>query len=165
MGLDVTTLTDIAIGASAVVALVFGILQVLAAVRDRRERLTIEVVRELQSREFAQQLSDLRERPPTASLDQWWKLPEPTRVTYLQFLQEMEVLGLLAYDKTIDFTLIERTLGSWVTASWKAFQPLIQDERAQSKDPYTAEYFQWLAEKIESRMRNRPRVPAYQLKR
>lgn len=53
MGLDVATLTDIAIAASVVVALVFGIIQVLIAVRDRRERLTIEVVRGLQTREFA----------------------------------------------------------------------------------------------------------------
>ena len=162
MDLDVAALTDIAIAGSVVVALVFGIIQVLIAVRDRRERLTIEVVRGLQTREFAQQLSDLSDRPPASTLAEWRALPESTRVTHIQFLQELEILGLLVFDKTIDFTLVERTLGSWVTIAWKGFQPFILDLRKQNNDPYMSEYFEWLAGRMETWLRDRPRMPAYQ---
>ena len=162
MGFEVGTLTDIAIAASVVVALVFGIIQVLIAVRDRRERLTIEVVRGLQTREFAQQLVDLSDRPPTPTAEEWRALPEATRVTHLQFLQEMEILGLLVFDKTIDFALVEKTLGSWVTSSWKRFQPIILELRSRFDDPYMSEYFQWLATRMETWLHDRPRVPAYQ---
>lgn len=162
MGLDVATLTDIAIAGSVVVALVFGIIQVLIAVRDRRERLTIEVVRGLQTREFAQQLIGLSISPPTPTIGAWQALPEATRVSQLQFLLEMETLGLLVFDKTIDFALVERTLGSWVTSSWKRFQPVILEIRSQSDDPYMSEYFEWLAARMESWLRDRPRAPAYQ---
>ena len=162
MSFDVGTLTDIAIAASVVVALAFGIIQVLIAVRDRRERLTIEVIRGLQTREFAQQLVDISVSPATPTFESWRGLPEATRVSHLQFIQEMEMLGLLVFDKTIDFALVERTLGSWVTMAWKRFQPIILELRAQSKDPYTSEYFEWLAARMEMWLRDRPRVPAYQ---
>lgn len=77
----------------------------------------------------------------------------------------MEILGLLVFEKTIDFALVERTLGSWVTSSWKRFQPVILDIRKQFNDPYMSEYFQWLATRMETWLRDPSRVPAYQQSR
>ena len=162
MGLDSSTLANIAIAASAVVALIFGILQVLAAVRDRRERLTIEVIRGFQSREFSQQVLDLRANPPPETAKAWLALPEATRVTQMHFLQEMEMLGLLVYDGTIDLNLVERTLGSYVTGMWKRFEPGVLELRTSLPDPYMAEYFQYLAIRIERLMSETPRRPAYE---
>lgn len=163
MGLDSATLANLAIAISAVVALVFGILQVLAAVRDRRERLTIEVVRGLQSREFSQQMMDLRAQPPPRTTKEWSSLAESARVTQMHFLQEMEMLGLLVFDGTIDLLLVERTLGSYVTGMWKRFEPGILELRSSIPDPYLGEYFQYLAVRMERLMRETPRRPAYEL--
>jgi hypothetical protein len=160
--LSTADLANIAIAASAVVALVFGILQVSAAVRDRRERLTIEVVRAMMTRGFAQQIFDLREHPPPQTVKDWLALPEATRVTHMHFLQEMEMLGLLVFDRTIDLVLVERTLGSYVATLWQRFRPVILELRQQIPDPYLSEYFQYLAGRMENLMRDRPRRPAYE---
>ncbi|HZY69497.1 MAG TPA: hypothetical protein VFF67_00770 [Thermoplasmata archaeon] len=161
MGFDSSTLANIAIAASAVVAVGFGIVQVLVAVRDRRERLTIEVVRAFQTREFAEAAMELRERPPPRTATDWAALPESTRAAHLHFLQQMEMLGMLVFDRTIEIDLVERTLGSYVTATWKKFEPSVLELRVQQKDPYLSEFFQYLGEHMERWMRERPRTPAY----
>ena len=50
----ISIIANIALALSVVVALVFGVAQVRQAVSDRRERLTLDALRNFQSREFAE---------------------------------------------------------------------------------------------------------------
>src|SRR6266498_4436512 len=52
----ITLIANFALALSFIVALIFGIAQVKAAARDRRERLTLETLRNFQTREFAELL-------------------------------------------------------------------------------------------------------------
>ena len=47
---------NVALALSLIVGLIFGIAQVRAAARDRRDRLTLEALRNFQSRDFAELL-------------------------------------------------------------------------------------------------------------
>src|SRR6478735_2967866 len=89
------TLADLAIALSFIVGLVFGVAQVKAAARDRRERLTLETLRQFQSREFAEliQFINARDLPPNRKL--MLELPAEEQARYMQFAQEMESLGIL----------------------------------------------------------------------
>jgi hypothetical protein len=40
---------------------------------------------------------------------------------------------------------------------------MFEDSRIKNPDPYLAEYNQWLAERIEERMKNNPREPYYKI--
>src|SRR4030095_1693966 len=67
----VSIIADISLALSFIVALVFGIFQVRDAARDRKERRTIEALRNFQSREFAElsgKLSYQRCQPALKSL-------------------------------------------------------------------------------------------------
>ncbi|MHB8606115.1 MAG: DUF4760 domain-containing protein [Thermoplasmatota archaeon] len=162
MALDVTVLANLAIALSVVVALVFGVLQVRAAARDRRERLTLEVIRGLQTREFASMMVGVVEHEsPPETTEGWRALPREKRVLFLHFAQEMEMLGLLVYDGTIELELVERTLGNFVTAAFEKYRAGFESLRATLPDPYLGEYFEWLAHRVDSRMSDRPRAPAY----
>ena len=55
--------------------------------------------------------------------------------------------------------LIDKTLGSFVTTSWEKYKPLFLDLRRD--DPYLGEYFQWLAEQIDARLKQNQRKPFY----
>jgi len=159
--MDVLTVANVVLAGAAVVALVFGMLQVLVAVRDRRERLTIEVIRSVQTPEFTAHIMEFRDNPPPPSASEWQNLPADVRRSHVHFLQQMEMLGLLAYDGKIDLELVERTLGDFVARTWRRFQPILEEMRGSLDDPYLAEYFQWLAQRIDERMRTQPRVPAH----
>jgi hypothetical protein len=157
----ITLIANIALAVSAVIALIFGIVQVRSASRDRQERLTLEALRNFNTREFSELMNYVTAHniPPTH--EKWQKLPAAEGIMITQFAQEIESLGLLVAERLINIDLVDKTIGSLVSVSWVKYKPMIQDSRGRRPDPFLAEYFQWLAERIEERMRKAPRKPFY----
>ena len=156
-----TFIANIALVLSLVVALIFGIAQVKAAARDRRERLTLETLRNLQTAEFAGFIRQVTTGRTPASYEELRALGAGEHIQFIQFAQEMESLGMLVSDGVINLDLVEKTLGSFVTSAWDKYRTLFLDMREKTDDPFMAEYFQSLAELLEKRMRDTPRPPAY----
>ncbi len=155
----IANIANITLALSFMVALIFGIVQARSAARDRRERLTLEVLRQFQTRDFAELLHflSLYKFPKTA--EELEKAPAKERVMLIEFAQQMESLGIAVAERMIKLDLVDKTLGSFVTSSWEKYKPAFMDVREKAPDPFLGEYFQWLAERIERRMRERPRVP------
>jgi hypothetical protein len=159
----ITLIANLALALSFIVGLVFGIVQVRAAARDRRERLTLETLREFQSREFVELMHFIIYREMPTTLEEMQTLTVQERTSLIQFSQEMESLGILVAERLIDIDLVDKTLGSFVTTSWEKYKPLFLDIRVKQPDPFLGEYFQWLAERIDERMRLKPRIPFYKV--
>lgn len=158
----VTLIANIALALSFVVALVFGIVQVLAAARDRRERLTLETLRAFQTREFAELIHFVTSHKlPTTRAEQA-ALPEDEQLTFIQLAQSMESLGILVAEQLIDIDLVDKTLGSFVVTAWEKYRPIIVEIRKKQPDPFLCEYFQWLAERTSERMKKNPRKPFHE---
>lgn len=155
----IALIANLALALSFIVGLVFGIVQVRAAARDRKERFTLETLRNFQSHEFAGLMLFVNSRDIPSTLETWRKLPESDQITFLHFTQEMESLGILVAERFIDIDLVDKTLGSFVTNSWDKFNIVIFDMRKKLPDPFLSEYFQWLAEELGERMKTNPRIP------
>ena len=157
---------NLALTLSFIVGLIFGIAQVKTAARDRRERFTLEALRNFQTRDFAEliQFINIGTRH-ISSAKELWSLPKNEQVMYIQFGQEMENLGMLVAEGYIDLDLVDKTLGSFVTSSWEKYKPVFMDIREKQPDPFLGEYFQWLAERIDQRMRQFPRKPFFESRR
>jgi hypothetical protein len=152
---------NLALALSFIVGLIFGVVQVKAAARDRKERFTLESLRNFQTREFAELIHFItRSGNMPANRKELEALPANDRIIFIQLAQEMESLGLLVADKFIDMDLVDKTLGSFVTTSWEKYKKIFLSMR--EEDPFLGEYFQWLAERIDKRMRENPRKPFYQ---
>ena len=54
-------------------------------------------------------------------------------------------------------------MGSFVTGAWEKYKPMISEMRVGLSDPFLAEYFQWLAECLDRRMREHPRRPFHEV--
>ena len=150
-------LANISLALSLIVALVFGTFQVRVAARDRRERLTLEVLRNFQTREFAELIARLNYYKVPSSYAELLRLPIEEQSKFIQFAQEMETLGMLVAEKYINIDLVDKTLGSFVTTSWQKYKKTFVEIREQQPDPFLGEYFQWLAELMEDRMNKHPR--------
>lgn len=157
----ISLIANLALTLSFIVALLFGIAQVKAASRDRRERLTLETLRNFQTREFAELIHYITSHDIPTTGKEMEALPEKERIIFIHLAQQMESLGLLVAEKYIDIDLVDKTLGSFVTSAWQKYKPTFIDIRENQPDPFLGEYFQWLAEKIDERMRNNPRTPFY----
>jgi hypothetical protein len=157
----ITIIANLALALSFIVGLIFGIAQVRTAAKDRRERLTIQTLREFQSREFAELMQFILYTNMPATQEALRSLSVKDQVSLMQFAQEMESLGILVAEKLINIDLVDKTLGSFVTQSWEKYRPLFLEAREKNPDPFLGEYFQWLADKIDERMKLNPRKPFY----
>lgn len=160
----ITVLANLALTLSFIVGLIFGIAQVRAAARDRRERLTLETLRNFQTYEFAGLIHFITSRNTPQTQEELRALPTEDQVRYIQFGQEMESLGLLVTERLINIDLVDKTLGSLVIVAWEKYKPVFQDIREKQPDPFLGEYFQWLAERIDERMQTNPRKPFFESK-
>ena len=158
----ITELANIALTLSLIVAVVFGIAQINTAKKDRRERLTLETLRNFQSREFAELIFFVSTAKFPQTQKEWLSWPENERAKFIQIGQQMESLGILLADRLIDINLLDKTLGSFITTTWEKYKPIMFELREKNTDPYLAEYFQWMAEQIDKRMNENPRKPFYQ---
>ena len=158
----ITVIANISLALSFLIALVFGISQVKAAGRDRKERFTLETLRNFQSREFAELLYHINASKLPDTMEAWRKQPAQDQILFLQFSQEMESLGLLVAERYVNLDLIDKTLGAFVVSSWEKYKPAITDMRVKFPDPYLNEYFQWLAEQISKRMEKETRPPFHE---
>ena len=159
----VALIANLALTLSFIVALVFGVAQVKAAARDRRERLTLETLRNFQTHEFSELMYYIMSHKMPATQTEMRALPADDQVNFIQYAQEMESLGILVAEKLINIDLVDKTLGSFVVTSWEKYKPVFQDIREKAPDPFLGEYFQWLAENIDERMKKNPRKPFYQM--
>jgi hypothetical protein len=155
----VTFIANIALTLSFVIALVFGIQQARAVERERRERLTIEILRAFQTREFAEFINFFRSGRFPKKEGDFGSLSEREQVMYFQFSQQMESLGILVAENIVDLHLVDKTLGDFVITAWKKYDLRFKDARV--RDPFLGEYFQWLAERMEEHSKNSPRDPFY----
>ena len=159
----VTLIANVALTLSFIVALIFGIAQVKAANRDRRERLTLEMLNTFQTRQFAELMHHVNWHELPRTREELRALPDSEQVLFIQLAQQMESLGILVADGLINIDLVDKTLGDFVVTAWNKYQPVFLDMRETNPDPFLGEYFQWLAEVIAARMRDDPRKPFYQL--
>ena len=148
----ISLIADISLALSFLLALVFGIIQAREMAQDRRERLTLEALRNFQSREFAELSGQLSYHKLPSNLKEFEQLPLNEQAKFIQFGQEMESLGILVAERLIDIDLVDKILGSFVTTSWQKYKIVFEDIRKKHSDPFLGEYFQWLAAYINDRM-------------
>jgi hypothetical protein len=158
----IALIANVALTLSFIVALIFGIVQVKVANRDRRERLTLETLRSFETREFSELILYVTTGGLPSTYEEWLTVPVSERVPLVQFGQQMESVGLLLAEHLINIDLVDKTLGSFVVSSWEKYKPLFLDMRQKQPDPFLGEYFQWMAEQMDRRMKERPRAPFYE---
>lgn len=158
----IALIANVSLALSLIVGLVFGIAQVKAAARDRRERLTLQTLRNYQTREFAELIHHINSTTMPCTGKELRALAACEQIMFIQFSQQMESLGILVAEHFINVDLVDKTLGSLVTTAWEKYKPMFTDIRESAPDPYLGEYFQWLAEQIDKRLKEKPRRPFFE---
>ncbi|MGN6638726.1 MAG: hypothetical protein ACTHJ8_07430 [Mucilaginibacter sp.] len=103
----IANIANIALAISVIVALIFGLAQVKAAAQDRRERLTLEVLRQFQTREFAELIHFVSNLDLPKTSEEMRSRPPAEQIYMIQFSQQMETLGMLVAERLINIDLVE----------------------------------------------------------
>ncbi len=145
---------------SLVVGAFFAGYQFLHARRERDDHAALEVLNDLQSTEFR------------AAYQQIWMLPlaappEDVRGDVATedaagcVAMTFETLGIMVHNRIVPLDTVDQVIGGFLRESWRRLEPYIMDQRAKLGAPRYAEWYQWLAERVEVR-RKRRTVGAYE---
>src|ERR1700744_6534891 len=95
----ITNIANIALMLSVVVAIIFGIAQVRAATRSRHDQLTLEILRQFQTKEFVDLLYYISNKVLPYNYAELDKLPAEEVKKLTRFMQQMESLGMMVAHK------------------------------------------------------------------
>lgn len=138
---------------TVIVGVIFGILTVLQWHRTRHLSAAIELVRTVQTVDFARSVQLILELPVGARADLVVADNQLVIAAYVVG-HAFESLGVMVYYRLLPLHLVDHLIGGYVRASWARLAPYVEARRERFGVMF-GEWFQWLAE----RMVDRP-VPA-----
>src|SRR5690348_7034645 len=98
----IALIANLALTLSFIIALIFGVVQMRTANRDRKERFTLETLRNFETREFAELLHYVTSEKLPSTTKEWLTMNGESRVRFIQFAQQMESMGLLLAEHYIN---------------------------------------------------------------
>lgn len=76
-------------------------------------------------------------------------------------IQSMEGLGTLVMKREFPLQMVEDFFSGLILISWKKLKIFVEDERKEMGRETIAEWYQWLAERIQEREQKKAPIPGY----
>jgi hypothetical protein len=128
---------------------VFGILSVRQWRRTRYLTIAAELVQTLQGREFTRSIERVLELPEHAEASAVFDDAKMVSAAYVVG-HVFEGLGMLVFYHLLPLHLVDRLVGGYLRASWTRLERYVERRRV-VLGPSFAEWFQWLAERVDER--------------
>jgi hypothetical protein len=148
--MDISTIANLATAIAVAVGLVFGILEIRHARREREERASFEVVHAIMTSHW------IDSAPIVRSLDETLT-PEDLRAdrVLLQAAHSvafiLEALGYAVFKRIVRLETVDDLVGGSVRVAWRKLRPYAEHERKRTGSKKSWEWFQWLAEQLDER--------------
>jgi hypothetical protein len=146
---DLTLMLEIVTTLAVLVGVGFGLAEIRRANRDRRDHAAVDIVRAVQTQEIRQAIQRVLSLPDDV---------DPAVIRGDPRLLEMalavdsacEMWGAMVFEGVVDLHLLDRMVGGWVRGSWRRLRTWVEAERRDNRSPNVAEWWQWLAERLEA---------------
>lgn len=148
-------------GVAVAAALVFGLAQIRQFRQQRRDALAVELMRSIQDTEFTRSLRVVLTLPMNASAADVRARGEAFEDAAWALGAKYETLGYLVFRGVMPIELVEELVGGVGVHLWARLRPWALAVREEQAQPLLLEWFQWLAERLESRSRTNA-IPAYE---
>lgn len=135
--------------AAIVVGVIFGLVQLRHAVRNRRDHAAVDVVRTVQTQEVRRAVARILKLPD--DVDPAVIRGDPALLdAALAVDSACEMWGSMAYEGVVDHRMLDRMVGGWVRGTWSRLRRWVEAERADNRNPNVGEWWQWLYERLEA---------------
>jgi hypothetical protein len=141
-------IVKIAILITIITGLIFGVLEVRRASKERADKGALDVLSISTNPDHIQASNAVLELPEEAQPELVANSPELRRMANIIMVQ-YEYLGILVYQRIVPLDTLDLLVGGIIRACWKRLRPYIEDQRQEHNLPNIAEWFQWLAERLE----------------
>jgi len=148
MTLDLGIILQVATLVTVIGGIAFGVMEVRRARRVRADKGARDVLSIAINPDHIEASYGILELPVGARPELVASSPELKRLANTLMVQ-YEYLGNLVYQRIVPLDTLDLLVGGIIRASWKRLRPYIEEQRREKNLPNMAEWFEWLAERLE----------------
>jgi hypothetical protein len=163
--LDLQTLANLAevFGALTVIGGVgFAIVQLREFRHQRRSAIAAELMRSFYNPELARAVRLIQQLPDGVSAQELRERGPEYEIAAILVSTTYETMGLLVFLEIAPFSMVLELTGGLTVVMWKKLDRWLDELRVEQSQPTWAEWFQWLAERLDEWSREHPSRPAYE---
>ena len=147
--MDLATAANVATTLTVVIGVVFGLIELRRAVRDRHDHAAIEVVRSVDSPDIRRAVARVLELPDDADPDLIRRDPKLYDAAQLVYWA-VEMFGSFVFERVVDLHTLDRMHGGWIRECWKRLHVWIESERVDARNANIGEWFEWLYTRLQA---------------
>ena len=147
--------------ATFVAGAAFTVAQLRLGRLTREREVALEILRLLQTPDFARALRLMYDLEPGLSRVEIEQRLGPDMNVVYSMMISWESLGILVYRRQLDLQLVDDFVSGSLLLSWRKLERYVKEERVARGRDTLLEWFQWLAERMLERESAVPVVPAY----
>lgn len=144
-----------------IAAAFFAGYQLLLHRRERKDLAAKDLLTSMQTQEFRSAYATIWALPLQADPEAVEAHGPDVEQAAVTVAMTFESIGVMVHNRIIPLEAVDQFIGGFLRESWRRLQPFIQEQRRRLGAPRYAEWYQWLAERVESDRRRRT-VPAYE---
>lgn len=145
---DLGTIANVATALTVLVGVIFGVIEMRRARRDREERAAFNAVRALMTPEWMSSSMIVHSIAKGTSAAQIENDPRILEAC-LKIATIMEGIGYSVYARIVPLSVADDLVGGTARIAWQNFRPFVEMERERAGTQKSWEWFQWLAEQLE----------------
>ena len=145
---DLSTLANIATALTVLTAVVFGLIEMRRARKDREERAAFVAVQAILTPAWIDSMTLVQ--AISEGTTPWQIESDPRLFKAAQSIAcILESLGYAVYGRMVPLNVVDELLGGTVRVAWRKLRPYVEYERKRAGSQKNWEWFQWLAEQID----------------
>ncbi len=148
-GFNLFAAVEIFTAIAVVVGIVFGLIELRQATRNRRDLAAVDIVRTVQTQEVRQAVRQIFDLPLDAD-PQLIRDDPALLAAALAVDSACEMWGCMVFEGVVDHHLLDRMVGGWVRGTWTRLRAWVESERAETQSVNVGEWWQWLYELLEA---------------
>ncbi len=146
--LNLIMVVEILTAAAVVFGIVFGLIQLRQAIRNRHDVAAVDIVRTVQTQEVRQAVRQIFDLPLDADPDLIRNDPVLLAAA-LAVDSACEMWGCMVFEGVVHHHVLDRMVGGWVRGTWIRLGTWVESERAETQNVNVGEWWQWLYELLE----------------
>ena len=140
---------EVVTAVAVVIGIVFGLIQLRQATRNRRDYAAVDIVRTVQTQEVRTSVRLIFNLPENADPETIRCDPELLAAA-LSVDSACEMWGCMVFEGVVDHLLLDRMVGGWVRGTWTRLRVWVESERELTNNVNIGEWWQWLYELLEA---------------
>ena len=146
---EVAVIVEAVAAVAVVVGLIFGLIQLRQAVRNRRDLAAVDIVRTVQTQEVRLAIRKIFDLPFDADPDLVRGDPQLMSAA-LAVDSACEMWGCMVFEGVVNHRIVDRMVGGWIRGSWERLRKWVESEREIADTPNIGEWWQWVYEVIQA---------------